>query len=139
MYFIYVKTPRKNSKFSVFDRSNVCLDWSKKLENSQKTIFLAWLVLDCCSIDWKRTFDRLTSNRISIESNLTIYLARLVLDRCSIDRKRIFEWSTSNRISIEPNRLVTISLDRSKLMKLKFSRIFLKQFSTVFHEQTTII
>ena len=72
-------------------------------------------------------------------SYLTICLARLVLDRCSIDRKRTFDQSTSNRISIESNRLVTISLNRSKaifnqskLVKLEFSRIFLKQFPRFF-------
>ena len=100
--FYPCENTQKNSKFTIFNRSNVYLDRSKKLKNLY----------------------------------LTICLARLVLDWYQINRKRTFDRSTSNRISIESNRLVTISLDRlkaifdrSKLVKLEFSRILLKQFS----------
>ena len=129
-------------------RSIKCASQSikKKYKNSYLTICLARLVLDRFSINRKRTFDRSTGNQISIESNSIICLTQLVLDRFLINRKRTFDRSTSIRISIESNRLVTASLDQLKaifdqlkLVKLEFSRIFLKQFSMVFYEQTTII
>ena len=101
-----VKIVSENSKFTTFDQSNVFLDWSKKLKISYQTIYLARLVLDRCSIDWK-----------------------------SIDRKRTFDRSTSNRIkqkvhvSLDRSKVI---FDQSKNVKLEFSRIFLKQFSMVF-------
>ena len=38
--FLHVKTLRKNSDFLSFDRSNMPLDWSKKLKNSNSTFWL---------------------------------------------------------------------------------------------------
>ena len=95
----------ENSKFTYFDLSNVSLDWSKKLKNLYQTFCLARLVLNHCSIDQKRTFDRSTSNRESIELDKRFPI--------SLDwSKLIFNWS--------------------KHVKHEFSIIFLKQFSTVF-------
>ena len=90
-------------KFTCFDLSNVSLNQSKKLKNLYQTFCLA--LLDRCSIDQKRTFDRSTSNRESIE-----------LD------KRF-------PVSLDWSKLI---FDRSKHVKHEFSIIFLKKISTVF-------
>ena len=42
--FLHVKTLRKNFDFLSFDRSNVPLDRSKKLKNSNSTFWLVWSI-----------------------------------------------------------------------------------------------
>ena len=60
MHFIHVKTLRKIQKFKVFNRSNVYLDWSKKLKNSHQTIYLARLYsIATRSIEKEHLIDRL--------------------------------------------------------------------------------
>ena len=97
-----MKTLRKiqNSHISIYRTYP-----SIKLKNSYQTFCLAWLVLDRCSIDRKRTFNQLTSNQESIE----------------LDRRFL--------VSLDWLKLI---FDQSKHVKHEFSRIFLKQFSTIF-------
>ena len=111
MLFIHVKTLRKISEFPDFDRSNVSLDWSKKLKNSNLTAWLVQSILDCLSID-RSKFDRSTSNQKSI------YLKK---------SNHCFTWSIKSDFRPIETRETWISKN------------FLRQFSTVFLEQTTNI
>ena len=124
-----MKTLSENSKFTTFDRSNVPSINRNYEENFNKLsrwldLFSIpiWSIEKANSIDWKEFLFGQKLNKFITKSRVD-----------SIDSQFLFNQSKRNIWSIEGN---SRSVETSET---KFSRIFTKQFSTVFHEQTTII
>ena len=90
MLFTHVKTLRKNSNILSFNRSNVPLDWLKKLKNSNLTIWLVRSILDRLSIDRKsNSIDRLAIEYQLIKKDWSLFH--------SIDRKQFSTyWNSWN-------------------------------------------
>ena len=126
-----VKTLSENSKFTTFNQMNVSLDRSKLLRKLKKKKLFGWLDWFSIPIRSIKKANSINQKEFSIGRKLNKFITKSRVD--SIDSWFLFDRSKRNIRLIEGNSRLF------ETHEIEFSRIFTKQFSTVFHEQTTII